>query len=136
MNKRNWIISAILVAALALTIGAGSAFARGGNFTQINDGTWDMDEYCDGSGFMGGGYMGMGGIALDEATDVLGLTAEELDVRLEAGATIADIAAEEGVDLSLVIDAILAAHTEIVQARVDDGVITEADAQIMLEQMR
>lgn len=53
---------------------------------------------------------------LTTAAEVLGMTAEELRAELQAGKSIADVAAEKGVDKQRVIDALVAAAT----ARIDE----------------
>ncbi|MFC1988777.1 hypothetical protein ACFLVJ_02970 [Chloroflexota bacterium] len=136
MGKRIWIVGIILVAALALILGAGPAFAHG-NPTPGDGEAWNGEDYCSGYGMMGRGHTGlMGGVILEPVADVLGLTTEELQARLEDGATIAEIAGEEGVDLSMVVDAILAPHTEMIEARVQDGYLTEGEAEAILKQHR
>ena len=136
MGKRIWVIGIVLVAALAITLGAGQAFAHG-NSTPGDGEAWNGENYCGAYGMMGGGHMGlMGEVTLEQVAGVLGLTTEELQVRLEDGATIAEIAEEKGVDLSLVVDAIVAPHTEMIEARVQDGYLTEAEAATILAQHR
>ena len=55
------------------------------------------------------------GESVTTAAEVLGMTAEELRAELQAGKSIADVAAEKGVDKQKVIDALVAAAT----ARID-----------------
>lgn len=58
---------------------------------------------------IGGGRHGRVGAKLDVVTTALGITGEELHDALEAGQSIADVAAAEGVDVQTVIDALVEA---------------------------
>lgn len=80
--------------------------------------------------------MGMfGGYMLEQAADILGLTPEELQARLADGETVAEIAEAEGVDITTVTDALTAYHNEHVQDMIDEGYITQEDADEMTEHM-
>jgi hypothetical protein len=69
---------------------------------------------------------------LDAVTGALGLSADELQARLGAGSSLADIAAAEGVDVRKVVDAIVADEKAELAQRVDDGKLTQAEADAML----
>ena len=78
---------------------------------------------------------GHGRGALGEAvTEALGIEAEALREQLRAGSTIADIAAENGVELQTVIDAMLAEVSEKLDQAVADGRLSEDDASAKLDQ--
>ncbi|MDD5039190.1 MAG: DUF2680 domain-containing protein, partial [Dehalococcoidales bacterium] len=65
----------------------------------------------------------------------LGLTPEELcDLRQE-GKSLAEIAAEQNVTLDELVEGIMAEKIESVQARVDEGTITQEQADLMIQQM-
>lgn len=65
------------------------------------------------------GHHGFGRhLDLTAVSEILGLTEDEVRTALEGGQTIADVAAAEGVDVQVVIDAVVAAQ----QARVDEAV--------------
>lgn len=55
---------------------------------------------------------------LDAAASALGMTVEELEAELEAGKTIAEVAAAQDVDVDTVIDALVAAATEDIRERI------------------
>lgn len=77
------------------------------------------------------GHRGFGvgcGIAVDELADVLGLETADLRSRLAEGATLAEIAADEGVSLADLEAAIEAQITERLEQAVADGAITEEEA--------
>jgi hypothetical protein len=79
-----------------------------------------------------GGGRGRSGPSLDAAATVLGLTADELRTQLRAGATLADIAAAQGVEVSAVIDALVAEATTRLAQAVTDGKLTQAEADAKL----
>jgi len=75
--------------------------------------------------------------ALAAAAEVLGMTVDELSTQLWGGKPLADLAAEAGVELQAVRDAIEAAQLEAIRAdiaqAVEDGSITQAQADWLLE---
>jgi len=64
--------------------------------------------------------------------DALGLTVEELEAAREAGMTVREVAEEEGVEMDEVRAAAEAAKAEMVQDAVDEGLITEEQAERIL----
>lgn len=88
-----------------------------------------------GHGDMGG--RGHGGRAFDGTVvaDALGITADELRTALQDGQSIADVAAAQGVDVQVVIDALVAeAETRIAQG-VTDGRFTQEEADAKLTEL-
>lgn len=84
-----------------------------------------------GPGFMGWGETSLVAVAADE----LGMTTEDLVAELQDGKSIADVAAEQGVALQNIADAFIAQRTEDLNAAVEDGRITQEQADQMLEHM-
>ncbi len=64
--------------------------------------------------------------------DALGLTVEELDAAQADGKRLPEIAAEQGVELSAVQEAVQAAHEAAIAQAVADGLITQAQADQLL----
>jgi hypothetical protein len=60
-------------------------------------------------------------LALDTAAEVLGLTVDELRTELEGGATLAEVAEANDVDVQALIDALVAEATERLDEAVADG---------------
>ncbi|MBM4430685.1 MAG: hypothetical protein FJ026_10120 [Chloroflexi bacterium] len=92
-----------------------------------------------GGGFGGRGWGMMGGLGdtlVSVAAEKLGMTVEELRTELEADKTIADVAEAKGVGLATIVDAYLAAKEERVQQMVNDGRITQEQADKLLDGMR
>ncbi|MFE9770458.1 hypothetical protein ACFYOV_01980 [Streptomyces sp. NPDC005931] len=78
------------------------------------------------SGMHGGGHGGMGvhdDMPIDAAAKYLGLSRTELQTRLHAGTSLADIAEERGKSVSGLKDAMIAA----LEARLDDNASLTAD---------
>jgi len=76
---------------------------------------------------------GMGpGAGLDSAASALGLTADELRTELQGGSTIAQVAADKGVDVQTVIDAMVAQAKSHLDEEVASGEHTQAEADQML----
>lgn len=68
--------------------------------------------------------------------NTLGITSEELITSVRDGKTVAEIAAEQGVDLDTVVDALAEPMVERLQDRVDGGLMTQEEADSMEIVMR
>lgn len=79
-----------------------------------------------------GRHGGGRGLAGTVVADALGITTEELRTALASGQTIAEVAAAEGVDVQVVIDAMLAEVEQRLDDKVADGRITQDDADAKL----
>ena len=91
----------------------------------------ERGEFRDGEGrggHRGGPAMFGRGVASEALTDLLGIDGEELRTQLRDGATLADIAAEQGVAVQAVIDELVAEVTERVDNAVENGRIDQAEA--------
>jgi len=92
----------------------------------------DAQTYCTGYGY---GFHGEGTNCSETVSELLGLTPEELcDLRQE-GKSFAEIAAEYGFTLDELVAAIMVEKTAAVQARVDDGTLTQEQADLMIQRM-
>jgi len=69
------------------------------------------------------------------AAEELGMTVDELLAELKDGKSIADVAQEEGVDPQAIADAFLAQRAEALAQAVENGRITQEQADQMLEHM-
>ena len=118
------LIAALLAAALALSFSAGSASAQSNTSNEDTDepqaddgsnddgfGEDDSDSTCDRDGTHRGGKFGRFGSS-DVLTEVLGIEAETLRTKLQEGSSLADIAAEQEVEVSDVVDALVTAISE------------------------
>ena len=75
-------------------------------------------------GRQGGGH----GPGLDVAAQALGMTTDELHTALDGGSTLAQVAADKGVDVQVVIDALVAAEKTHIAQEVTDGEMTQEQA--------
>ncbi len=82
----------------------------------------------------GRGHGMKGGNSLDAAATALGMTAEELRSKLEAGKSIADVATAKGVAINTVIDALVAEVKAHLDEEVASGEHTQAEADAKLAQ--
>lgn len=90
-----------------------------------------------GNGFgMGDGFMGRGNNFAAVIAEALGIEQTELLTALQNGQTVAELAEEKGVELTVVVDALVAAHSEILTAAVEAGRITQEQADARLETFR
>ncbi|MGE0877138.1 MAG: hypothetical protein AB7O61_00690 [Acidimicrobiia bacterium] len=82
-----------------------------------------------GPGGPGGAGMGVGrGQAITAAAGALGVSEADLKTALQSGKSLADVAADKGVDVQKVIDAIVAAEKTEIEQAVTDGKITRDQA--------
>ncbi len=86
-------------------------------------------------GHGGRGGHGMRGEGLEAAAEALGMTTDELRTELRDGATIAEIAAAEGVEVQSVIDAMVVAAGAHLAEHVAAGDITQEQADARLEEI-
>ena len=128
-NRLTALLVAALVAATAMVafgVGTASAQTTGDNGdanqqqtdgstdgSADGDGTDDSDDdgTCDRDGAHRGGKHWRAGMS-DTLTETLGIDAETLRNKLKAGSTLADVAASQGVAVSEVVDALVAAISE------------------------
>ena len=114
-----------VVAIMALTLG-GTVFADTPEET-------DVQTYCAGYGWHG--FHGEGAACSETVSELLGLTPEELCELRQEDKSFAEIAAEQGVSVDELVEAIMAEKTAAVQARVDDGTLTQEQADLMIQHM-
>jgi polyhydroxyalkanoate synthesis regulator phasin len=83
----------------------------------------------------GHGAMGGGDSLLSIAADKLGMSLTDLLTELENDKTIADVAAEKGVDTQVIVDAYLAQVKDNLDEAVAEGRITQNQADYQLEKV-
>ncbi|MBI1281411.1 MAG: hypothetical protein GC179_25010 [Anaerolineaceae bacterium] len=116
MKRMKMGIIAVVIAAMAITVAVVGAQPPAGN--------------GNGNGGRGQGR----GIELQVIADTLGIDVQTLQTDLQNGQTIAEVATAQNVELSTIIDAVVAARTTELTQAVTDGTLTQeqADAQIAL----
>jgi hypothetical protein len=89
----------------------------------------ERGEFGEGHGghHRGPGMFGRG-VASEALTDLLGIDGEELRTQLRDGATLAEIAQAQGVEVQAVIDELVAEVTERVDNAVENGRIDQSEA--------
>ncbi len=165
MNQTTKILGIALIAILGLVVlGAGVAFAQTSNPTTGYGSGWMMGDYSeDGTGYGVIGRRGgmMGGFAQDEAGwewmesmhewmtteggmhtfvwnalgEALGMTSDELTAAVNSDQTLAEIAEENGVSRSELITALQSAHEQALTQAVEDGYLTQDQADSIFTQM-
>lgn len=75
------------------------------------------------------------GLDLSVAAEALGVTEEELRAAGEDGKTLADVAAEQGVEQGVLVDALVAAAQERLATAVEEGRITQEQADDRAEDL-
>jgi hypothetical protein len=74
------------------------------------------------------GRGGKGGAGVEIAAQALGMTADELHTALKGGQTLAQVAESKGVNVQVVVDALVASATNHINQKVASGDITQAQA--------
>ena len=140
---RKWLgmvgVAAVMVG-LVLALGGGTVFAQGGD-----------EDTAPPCGFLGGGWGGhwmMGGrfgwpggacaedTLFGAVAEALGLEPADLWDQLRDGKTVAELAEEQGVELSAIVEAVVAAHGDRLAQAVEDGSLTQAQADAMQALLR
>jgi Protein of unknown function (DUF2680) len=89
-----------------------------------------------GAAFCGGGLVMNDTVTLQRVAVTLGITYDQLVKDLQNGQTIASIAAAQKVDLSKVIDTVVAAQTDMVNVLVKYGYVTQDQADTIIANLR
>lgn len=76
-----------------------------------------------------------GGCNLDDAAEAIGIDEADLQAAIESGDSIADVAAANGVDADVVIDAMVNAKAEHIAEKVTEGRITQDEADVKLAEL-
>jgi predicted DNA-binding protein YlxM (UPF0122 family) len=120
---------AILAAAVVFAGGIVGGIVTGVIPVQAED-----DNPWPGPGRGWGGTEAMQEI-LDTVAEVLGLTPEELSSELESGKTLGEVAEAQGVDTQAIVDAVHAQVTEMLKEAVENGRISQEQADRILERL-
>ncbi|MEM9607259.1 MAG: hypothetical protein AAGA99_07525 [Actinomycetota bacterium] len=135
MNIRKPLIAGVALTGLVIG-GAGVAAAERGSDSEADaedtasalDVQLENDDGRDGDRGRRGG-----GARFSTAAEAIGITVADLRAELQTGATVADVAEANGVDVQDVIDAMVAGVEERLEMKVEDGRLTEEEAAERLE---
>lgn len=123
-SKRTLLGAAAFSAALAGGGVAGALLGTPSLSSAQEDGTTDTTTEstapAEDAGRPHRGPFGHRGARLETAAEALGMTAEELKAELEAGKSIAQVAEERGVDVQVVVDALVAEGTEHLEQAIEE----------------
>ena len=142
--KRVALVGSIL-ALSAVTVFAGAALAQGpGPANQAATGNAQANRHGRGGGGIGPGYgLAVKGAWAGPEHSMVVVAAEALDMEqadlvaeLQSGKTLAEVAEANNVDVQDLVDAFLAPRAEFIAQAVDDGKITQADADAMQARMQ
>ena len=143
MNKKRFFITAgvaLVVLMLVGLTGATLVFAQ----DPTPESPIPFGRHSGGRGSRGMGGFGDRGMAgggqwtmFDTASEVLGLTPEELFAELHGGKSLEEVAEEQGVEIETVQDTMnearAEARLEMIEQAVEDGTMTQEQADWMLE---
>jgi transposase-like protein len=116
-----------------LVVGALTVVMAGSALAQEPD---PLDKPFGGFGGRGLGRFGGDRWAMfDAVAESLGLTPEGLFAELHAGKSMAEVAEAQGVDTETLGDALQAARVEAIQQAVEDGTLTQEQADRMLDRL-
>jgi hypothetical protein len=138
MKKIMLIVSIVAVALIALGV-AGLAYAQSQTPPASNG--WGMMGGFGGRGGMmwrgvdAGGYGPMHDYMVKALAKALGMTPEDLQARFNKGDSLWTVAKEKGLTQQQFSDLFKQARTDALKAMVADGIITQAQADWMLDHM-
>ncbi len=144
MKKSIW-IPVVLVTLLVSLMAVGYAFAQTEtpSTPEAGPGFWGNGRGMmgAGNGMMGGRWSGVAGygplheyivVAMAEA---LGMTPENLQAAIDSGKTMWDVAEEQGLSQEQFTELMVTARTDALNQAVEDGVITQEQADWMISRM-
>lgn len=124
----------LMFASLALAVGVIGLFSVGEVYAQSPTPTPPPEAQTP-WGYAWGRVCQGAGVVSDAITGLLGMTQEEIYAERAAGKTLSEIAAEKGVTDQQLIDAMLAGQQEAIAQAVEDGRLTQEQADWMLARM-
>lgn len=143
MMKKTILLLTVGLVVIAALAAAGLVYAQDATPTTPTTPWGGRGGMMGGPGMMGG-YAGtargtgagpMHTYMVKAYADVLGLTVEEVQAEFEAGKTMWQIAADQGLDDEQIKGIMIQARTVAFEAMVADGVLTQEQADFMLERM-
>jgi hypothetical protein len=126
MKKRTKVIAALFAALLLIAAIAIPAVAAG-PFENERPG----DGVCDGTGPAGHGAAAGAG-SIQEVSELLGLSVDEIREQRLEGLSLVEIAEEKNISEDDLLNVILSARTDFIQLLVDEGKIDQEQADFML----
>lgn len=142
-SVKTLVVAVVVVVALG-ALGLGVAFAQ--NSAPINlfnpggmmGGYWNQQGGSFDMGAMHNWMISTGGmhtLVWDALSNALGLTSDELYAELNSGKTLAELAAEQGLDRAALVAELESAYQAGLAQAVTDGILTQQQADAMLAYM-
>lgn len=140
--KKILLYGSLIIVAVVVLGAAGLAFAQDG--TPPSPGAPAESGAWGGRGgrmMQGGGYMWNSGAGFlhdymfQAMAEIFGLSPEELQARHDAGETMWDLAAEQGIDAQEFYAKMVEARSQAIEQALADGVISQEQADWMLSRM-
>lgn len=130
-------ITALIIAALVLGLVAGNVASGIAAPASSAESTNPVAAACSGLGHkMGSAMRDAGGRLADVVAKLTGTDVADVQAKRAEGTSLADIAAEKGVEASTVVDEALKIREQALADRVEDGTITQEQADAALERMQ
>ena len=130
MSKKFKVLGGIVLAIALVVVGLTTVVLadspdNSAGATACQTGTWGPMGFrgaCDGP-------------LLETVSDVVGLSPEEICELRQEGMSLVEIAEQQGVDEQTLTDAVLAAAAEALQQKVDEGILTQEQVDLILERL-
>ncbi|MCD6358987.1 MAG: hypothetical protein J7L90_03445 [Dehalococcoidia bacterium] len=129
MNKKWKVVISVVAGVVALTaVFGGVALADEKGDCSYDCAQVQMQRCGEGQGLVMGRVIGLGTL-----TELLGIDADEVREQRQEGKSLAEIAAEQGVDENTLVSTLVSVVGVNIQQRVDAGIITQERADLLLE---
>jgi hypothetical protein len=129
MSRKAKLLTAVLAIAGLLTVSlTGVALADSQRNPDIAP-----DDCCEQLGL--GRHGGQTGALVEVVGELLGLIPEEIQAQRQEGKSLVEIAEAQGISEGDLVEAIMTANGERLQERVEDGICTQEQANLRLQQM-
>jgi hypothetical protein len=129
MKRRKLLMAGIVAASVAAGAIAGAVIFTPGVGAAASDSSYAEETVLRCEPLLGSG-------PLAAAADAIGIEPRQLLAELRDGATVAEVAADNGVERSAVVDAVEAAFRERLDAAVEGGWLTQEEADERAEDIR
>jgi hypothetical protein len=151
MDRKLKIVIPVIAGVVAIGSGVGVAFARNDqpqvaqrpnvSYDTASDPTTQPETttpyYCGGYGYgmMGYGY-GAGFGITQQLADLLNSTPADIQARLQSGATLMDLASEQGVTQDQLVEAVMGPFNDHIDLMIKYGYVSQDDATTLRQRVR
>lgn len=136
MNRKK-VIALVAASVIATLVLSTAAVGFAATSTPTSPAVNSTGSLCGGAGLgMGAAVRDAGGRLIDIVAQLTGKTTSAIVSERQDGKTLAQIATENGIDSTAIVDDALKVRKQALDEQVAAGVITQAQADAILEQMR